>query len=142
MNFSMFLTETTAGAAKSGPGSLIMTLVMVAVLGAAMYFFMYLPQKKQDKTNNEMKNSLSVGDEVTTIGGIVGRVISIKDDSFVLETTKDRTKIRFLRSALRSIDVKADSGDDDTAATDKADSKALPKAELKGDGKSDKTESK
>ena len=40
MNFSMFLTETTAGAAKSGPGSLIMTLVMVAVLGAAMYFFM------------------------------------------------------------------------------------------------------
>ena len=142
MNFSMFLTETTAGAAKSSPGSLIMTLVMVAVLGAAMYFFMYLPQKKQDKKNNEMKNSLSVGDEVTTIGGIVGRVISIKDDSFVLETTKDRTKIRFLRSALRSIDVKADSGDDDTAATDKADSNALPKAELKGDGKSDKTESK
>lgn len=78
MNFSMFLTETTAGAAKSGPGSLIMTLVMVAVLGAAMYFFMYLPQKKQDKKNNEMKNSLSVGDEVTTIGGIVGRVISIR----------------------------------------------------------------
>lgn len=131
MNFSMFLTETTAGTAKSSSGSLIMTLVMVAVLGAAMYFFMYLPQKKQDKKNNEMKNSLSVGDEVTTIGGIVGRVISIKDDSFVLETTKDRTKIRFLRSALRSIDVKADSGDDDTAATDKADSKALPKAELK-----------
>ena len=128
MNFSMFLTETTAGAAKSSSGSLIMTLVMVAVLGAAMYFFMYLPQKKQDKKNNEMKNSLSVGDEVTT----VGRVISIKDDSFVLETTKDRTKIRFLRSALRSIDVKADSGDDDTAAAaDKADSKALPKAELK-----------
>lgn len=132
MNFSMFLAETTAGAAKSSSGSLIMTLVMVAVLGAAMYFFMYLPQKKQDKKNNEMKNSLSVGDEVTTIGGIVGRVISIKDDSFVLETTKDRTKIRFLRSALRSIDVKADSGDDDTAvAADKADSKALPKAELK-----------
>ena len=132
MNFSMFLTETTAGASKSSSGSLIMTLVMVAVLGAAMYFFMYLPQKKQDKKNNEMKNSLSVGDEVTTIGGIVGRVISIKDDSFVLETTKDRTKIRFLRSALRSIDVKADSGDDDTAAAaDNADSKALPKAELK-----------
>lgn len=131
MNFSMFLAETTESTAKSGSSSLIMTLVMVAVLGAVMYFFMYLPQKKQDKKNNEMKNSLSVGDEVTTIGGIVGRVISIKDDSFVLETTKDRTKIRFLRSALRSIDVKADSGDDDTAAADKTDSKALPKAELK-----------
>ncbi|MGM9664615.1 MAG: preprotein translocase subunit YajC [Eubacteriales bacterium] len=131
MNFSMFLSETAQTTNRNS--GIITTLIMVAVMGAALYFFMYLPQKKQDKKNNEMKNSLSVGDEVTTIGGIVGRVVSIKEESFVLETTKDRTKIRFLRSALRSIDVKADSGDDDSAAaaTDKADSKALPKAELK-----------
>ena len=130
MNFSMFLSETAQTTNRSS--GIITTLIMVAVMGVALYFFMYLPQKKQDKKNNEMKNSLSVGDEVTTIGGIVGRVFSIKEESFVLETTKDRTKIRFLRSALRSIDVKADSGDDDsTASTDKADSKTLPKAELK-----------
>ena len=61
MNFSMFLTETTAGAAKSGPGSLIMTLVMVAVLGAVMYFFMYLPQKKQDKKSKYLRQERYAG---------------------------------------------------------------------------------
>ena len=53
-----------------------------------------------------MRNSLAVGDEVTTIGGIIGKVISIKEETFVLETTKDKTKIRFLKGAVRSIDVK------------------------------------
>ena len=53
-----------------------------------------------------MRDSLAVGDEVTTIGGIIGKVISIKEETFVLETTKDRTKIRFLKGAIRSIDVK------------------------------------
>ena len=53
-----------------------------------------------------MRNALAVGDEVTTIGGIIGKVVSIKEDTFVLETTKDKTKIRFLRGAIRSVDVK------------------------------------
>ena len=53
-----------------------------------------------------MRNALAVGDEVTTIGGIIGKVVSIKEETFVLETTKDRTKIRFLRGAIRSVDVK------------------------------------
>ena len=54
-----------------------------------------------------MRDSLAVGDEVTTIGGIIGKVVSIKGETFVLETTKDRTKIRFLKGAIRNIDVKA-----------------------------------
>ncbi len=130
MKFFMFLEETGTTTGTNATKSLLPTLLMIAVVALFFYFVMYLPQKKQDKKNNEMKNSLSVGDEVTTIGGIVGRVISVKEDTFVLETTKDRTKIRFLRSALRSIDVKADSGDEDTAA-ENTDAKVLPKAELK-----------
>ena len=55
-----------------------------------------------------MRNSLSVGDEITTIGGIIGRVVAIKDETLVIETSKERTKIRILRSAIRSIDVKAE----------------------------------
>ena len=51
-----------------------------------------------------MRNSIDVGDEVTTIGGVVGRVASIKDDTFVLETTSDRVKIRFRRSAISSVE--------------------------------------
>jgi preprotein translocase subunit YajC len=54
-----------------------------------------------------MRDALAVGDEVTTIGGIIGKVVSIKGETFVLETTKDRTKIRFLKAAVRSVDVKA-----------------------------------
>ena len=54
-----------------------------------------------------MRSALQIGDEVTTIGGIIGKVVSIKEDTFVLETTKDKTKIRFLKAAIRSVDVKA-----------------------------------
>jgi preprotein translocase subunit YajC len=53
-----------------------------------------------------MRDSLSVGDEVTTIGGIIGKVISIKGETFVLETTREKTQIRFLKGAIRTIDVK------------------------------------
>ena len=72
-----------------------------------LYFFMIRPQKKQQQEEQNMRNGLAVGDEVTTIGGIIGKVIAIKDETFVLETTKDKTKIRFLKAAVRNIDVKA-----------------------------------
>ena len=54
-----------------------------------------------------MRDALAVGDEVTTIGGIIGKIVSIKGETFVLETTRDKTKIRFLKGAIRSVDVKA-----------------------------------
>ena len=88
-------------------GELITTLIMIGALILFFYFFMIRPQKKQEKKDNEMRNSLAVGDEVTTIGGIIGKVVSIKGETFVLETTKDKTKIRFLKGAVRSVDVKA-----------------------------------
>ena len=81
----------------------LLAIVFVFVI---MYFLMIRPQKKQERRDAEMRNALAVGDEVTTIGGIIGKVISIKEETFVLETTKDRTKIRFLRGAIRSVDVK------------------------------------
>ena len=83
----------------------MMTLVitMVRTLGL-MYFMIYRPQKKQQKKDTEMRNALDIGDEVTTIGGIVGRVVAIKEDTFVLETGSDRMKIRFRRSAIASVE--------------------------------------
>ena len=80
-------------------------------------------QKKQEKKDAEMRDSLEVGDEVTTIGGIIGKVVSIKDQTFVLETTKDKTKIRFLKGAIRSVDVKASD-----LAAQVIDAKAEPQA--------------
>jgi preprotein translocase subunit YajC len=55
-----------------------------------------------------MRNNLEVGDEVTTIGGIIGRIVSIKEETCVIETSRDGTKIRFLKSAINRVDVKAE----------------------------------
>ena len=93
-------------ASVSTAGSLIsMVLPMVIFLGL-MYLILWLPQKKQEKKDAEMRSSIEVGDKVTTIGGIVGRVVAItdKDDTFVLETGSDRTKIRFRRSAISAVE--------------------------------------
>ena len=84
-----------------------MTIIMIVAFVAIIYFLMIRPQKKQEKKDNEMRDALAVGDEVTTIGGIIGQVVSIKGETFVLETTKDKTKIRFLKAAIRSVDVRA-----------------------------------
>ena len=99
-NFTQALTQGTGA-------DMWVTIGMMALLFGFMYFFMIRPQKKQERKDAEMRGALQVGDEVTTIGGIIGKVVSIKEDTFVLETTKDKTKIRFLRGAIRSVDVKA-----------------------------------
>ena len=88
-------------------GSSFLSIGMIVLLFVFLYFFMIRPQKKQEKKDAEMRDALEVGDEVTTIGGIIGKVVSIKGETFVLETTKDKTKIRFLKGAIRSVDVKA-----------------------------------
>jgi len=79
--------------------------MVVAVI--AMYFFMIRPQKKQEKEANEMRNSLEVGDEVVTIGGIIGQVVNVKNETVTIITSKDRTKLRFVKSAIKEVTVKA-----------------------------------
>ncbi len=105
MNMLMFLTGGDM------TGSLVM-LIPLVVIFVVMYFFMIRPQKKQEKEANRMRDELSVGDEITTIGGIIGKVVSIKDETLVLETTKDRTRIRILKSAVSRVDVKAEDAQD------------------------------
>ena len=87
--------------------SLAPMLIMVLMF-VALYFFMIRPQKKQEKEVNAMRDSLMVGDEITTIGGIIGKIVSIKDETLVLETSRDGTKIRILKSAVRNVDVHAE----------------------------------
>ena len=82
----------------------MLQIVFMLVILGGMFFFMYRSQKKQQKKETEMRNSIEIGDEVTTIGGIVGRVVALKEDTFVLETGSDRVKIRFRRTAIGSVD--------------------------------------
>jgi len=101
--------DAAAGGAPMSTGMQGFTsIIMIVVMIAVFYFFMYRPQKKQEREVNEMRNSLQVGDEITTIGGIIGKVISIKEETVMIETGRDGTKIRILRSAIKSIDVKAE----------------------------------
>ncbi|MBQ8342112.1 MAG: preprotein translocase subunit YajC [Clostridia bacterium] len=93
--------------AQGGGGSIWVTLGMIAVIIVVFYFFGMRPQKKQERAAQDIRNNLSVGDEITTIGGIIGKVVSIKEETMVIETTRDHTRIRLLKSAVRSVDVPA-----------------------------------
>ncbi len=98
-----FLTESTGG------GSSMLSIVLMVVLFIGVfYLFGIRPQKKQERQAAEMRNSLMVGDEITTIGGIIGKIVSIKEETMVIETTRDHTRIRLLKSAVRSVDVRVE----------------------------------
>ena len=90
-----------------GSGMNLLTMLLPIGLIVVFIFISSRSRKKQERQEAEMRDALAVGDEVTTIGGIIGMVVSVKDETFVLETTKDKTKIRFLKGAIRSVDVKA-----------------------------------
>ena len=83
-------------------------ILMLGGLLLVMYFVMIRPQKKQEKEQNDMRNNLAVGDEITTIGGIIGKIVSIKDETCVIESAHDKTKIRILKTAVSRVDVKAE----------------------------------
>lgn len=108
MNFNLLDNAASSAdvAQQQGPGQIWMTLGMYALLALAIYFFIFRPNKKKKKAEEEMKNSLEIGDDITTIGGIMGRVISIKDDdSLVIETASDRSRLRIKRWAISTIDT-------------------------------------
>jgi preprotein translocase subunit YajC len=92
----------------SGGPNPALSLVMIVAMIALFYFFMWRPQKKQEKETKAMRDGLAVGDEITTIGGIIGRVVSIKEETCVIETSHERTKIRILKTAVSRVDVKAE----------------------------------
>ena len=91
----------------------LFTLLPMILIIVFMFILIYLPQKRQDKKDAAMRSSIEIGDKVSTIGGIVGIVCAIadKDDTIVIETGSDRTKIRFRRSAISSVE-KLDTGKD------------------------------
>ena len=122
MNFDLILTRlaeevTTDGATTEG-GLLanlsgLLPLAFPILLLVVMYFLMIRPQQKKQKEEQKMRNNLRVGDELTTIGGIKGRVVAIKDDTITLETSNDRTKIVFEKAAIGTVHTKHEDPIDD-----------------------------
>ena len=79
------------------------TILMLVLTVAVFYFFAIRTQKKQERETAAMRNSIEVGDEIITIGGIIGTVIIVKDDKMMIETGNDRTKLTILKSAVRTV---------------------------------------
>lgn len=82
----------------------IQALLLPIAFLAIFYLFIIRPQKKKEKEINEMRNSLSVGDKVVTIGGMVGKVVKIKEDMVTLEVGADKTKLQFKKWAIGTSD--------------------------------------
>ena len=103
----MYLLDEAASLFGSNNWTSFAMYGLIAVMFVAMYFFILRPQRKKQKEEEEMRSSIEVGDDVTTIGGIVGKVIAIRDDdeTFVLETGSDKTRIRFKKWAISSVDT-------------------------------------
>ena len=101
-NFLTFAMMSGTGAEGAEQGGSFSMIIMMAVLFGAMYFFTIRPQKKQQKMEQELRENTQIGDEITTIGGICGRVVAVKDDTIVLETGSDRVKIKFKKYAIQT----------------------------------------
>ncbi|NLZ46302.1 MAG: preprotein translocase subunit YajC [Clostridiales bacterium] len=80
--------------------SLITGMAPLVIVVIIFYFFLIRPQKKKDKEEASMRKNLQVGDEVTTVGGVVGIVFQVKEDTVVIETGGDRSKIRIKKWAI------------------------------------------
>ena len=93
---------TTAAADPSATGGMASSLVMMAALFAVMYFLMIRPEKKRKKQAEEMRNNVEVGDKITTIGGMVGRVVHVTSENITFETGEDRVRIEVAKWALSS----------------------------------------
>ena len=109
-------------AGSMGISSLLMTLGLPALLLVVLYFMMIRPQQKQEKQTREMQKNLQVGDEVVTIGGIVGIVLRVEEatETVILETGSDRLKIRMKQEAIKENVTAMEQAAAEKAAKDKA----------------------
>ena len=77
-------------------------ILMLALMFGAMYFFMIRPENKKRKAAEAMRSSLAVGDVITTIGGIVGTICAVKENTIVIETGADRVRVELTKWAVSS----------------------------------------
>ena len=119
-----FLTTSTT------PG-LTSPLIMMVLMFAIFYFMLIRPENKRKKEAEQMRNSVKTGDKITTIGGIVGTVVHVKDDKIVIETSADQVRMELAKWAISTNDT-ADAAAKEKAKKDqeaKAKAKAAKKAE-------------
>ncbi len=100
MNFTPVILAEAAASGSTSSAMLSMLITFVPLF-AVFYFLIIRPQKKREKEEKEMRESISIGDEIITIGGIIGLVVRQTDDTLVIETGGDRSKLRIQKSAVK-----------------------------------------
>ena len=107
------------------------TIIMLVVMVAVFYFMLIRPENKRKKEAEQMRSSMKKGDKITTIGGIIGTVVDVKEDKFVIETSADQVRIEFAKWALSTNDTAAEAAKEEAkkAQEEKAKAAAAKKAE-------------
>ena len=100
--FTLAMMAGTGAEGSTAEGGGMSMILIFVVMFALMYFTTIRPQKKQQKMEQELRENTQIGDEITTIGGICGKVVAVKDDTIVLETGSDRVKIKFKKYAIQT----------------------------------------
>ena len=118
-------TTTTTGT----DGGLLSMLPMLLIMGGLLYFMMIRPENKRKKEAEAMRSSLKKGDEITTIGGVMGVVVDVKENSFVIETGADQVRVEFAKWALSTNESAAKRAKEEQKKA--AEAKAKQKAEKK-----------
>ena len=93
-------TDASASADGSASGGSYSMIIMIVVMIAIFYFFLIRPENKKKKQAEELRSSLTIGDQITTIGGMIGRIVMVKSDSIVFETSEDRVRIEIAKWAI------------------------------------------
>lgn len=117
MNTMFLLADTSSNASEltgfAGFFAQYGMIIMLVLMFVAMYFLMIRPQKKRQKEEQQMRENVRVGDKITTIGGICGRVINVKEDELVIETGADRSKMTIKKWAVSQNETVHDPAEDD-----------------------------
>ena len=110
--------ESAESGTSTGMGGYTLIIYLVVIV-AVFYFFMIRPEKKKRKKAEDMRNSLAIGDNVTTIGGMVGKIVNISDEFITFETGEDRVRIKIAKWGISSTGKDAQEPDGGDKASDK-----------------------
>ena len=108
----------------AAPGGMASPLIMMVLMFAIFYFMLIRPENKRKKEAEQTRNSIKVGDHVTTIGGIIGVVVNVKEDKFVLETSADQVRIEFAKWAISTNETAAAAAKEEAKKAQEAKAKA------------------
>jgi len=126
----LYFLEAAAEQQPTGTEGLVGTIVMLVLMVGIFYFMLIRPENKRKKENEKMRNSVKVGDRITTIGGICGTIVSVKDDKIVIETSADQVRMELVKWSLSTNETAAEraAAEAKKAQEIKAKAKAIKKA--------------